>query len=108
MKNGLTRRVVGRVAECVDISRVASEFGMTVERVLYLLTQPEGKRQMRAYEKLTRIQSRLHAARYGAFAVSVLCGLLQDEKSEMKFKGAMAVLDLARLKKEVEDEAEEE
>jgi hypothetical protein len=89
--------IIRQLAAGVDIDRVLREQKISFERALKLLGTRQARREISARRKLAVIHTHLVAHRFSPYAVQRLCELLSDEKAEMRFKGAVAVLSIVGL-----------
>jgi hypothetical protein len=88
--------VIAKLAGSADLQKVLEQSGETPEALLEMLATDYGRRQVRALAVLARLHRRLLADRWSPFAVHKLAQLLGDEKSEVRLKGALALLGATR------------
>jgi hypothetical protein len=83
------------MGQWTDLDKALEESGLTAAEALAVLEGEQGQRQMAARRELARIHAELIALRFRPLAASKLCGMLQEEKAELRLKAALAVLEIA-------------
>jgi hypothetical protein len=99
---GKTEQMIDKLAACVDTDRVLRELQLTEKQALVLLRNKAGRRAMAWRRRLSKIHVEIVANRYSPYAVQKICELIESGKDDAKLKGALSLLDLARLGKVAE------
>jgi hypothetical protein len=89
--------IVSRLADSGDLQSVLADAGLSAAELEKLLDTADGKDMLRARRRLGRMHTKLLARRYGAYAILRLVQLLEDEKPEVRLKGAQAILEASGL-----------
>jgi hypothetical protein len=101
-----SEKIIQGMMEGADLQRVLDEAGVSASAALDLLEGREGKRQREARRALAAIHAEMIALRFRALAASRLCGMLSEEKVDLRMKAALAVLGMtAETMKRDRDEA---
>jgi hypothetical protein len=99
------------MGEWTDLDKALQAAGLTAAEALAALEAREGQRQMAARRELAKIHAEVIALRFRPLAASKLCGMLQEEKLDVRMKAALAVLGMtsetASLTKRASEEAAE-
>ncbi|HVX83693.1 MAG TPA: hypothetical protein VH253_02645 [Phycisphaerae bacterium] len=89
--------IVSRLADSGDLQSVLADAGLSAAELEKLLDTADGREMLRARRKLGRVHTKLLARRYSAYAILRMVQLLEDDKPEVRLKGAQAILEASGL-----------